>query len=138
WYNYRELRTAPEQEGERFSTASDTEVLLRLITRRGPDGLADVRGMFACALWDSREQSLLVARDRFGIKPVYVAAAVDRVAFASEGGALRRPPLVELDVSPGGVLVYVALASIPSPLTWLRVVEAIDVVSCCGVALAGR
>jgi len=137
-YNYRELRTALEQEGERFSTASDTEVLLRMIARRGPGGLAEVRGMFACAVWDSREQSLLIARDRFGIKPVYVAAAVDRVAFASEVGALRRARLVERDVSPAGVLAYLAWASIPAPLTWLRGVEAVDAGTWCRWSREGR
>jgi asparagine synthase (glutamine-hydrolysing) len=137
-YNYRELRTRLEQEGERFSTASDTEVLLRLIARRGPDGLADVRGMFACAVWDSREQSLLIARDRFGIKPMYVAATVDRVAFASEVGALRRARLVERDLSPAGVLAYLAWASIPAPLTWLRGVEAIDAGTWCRWSRDGR
>jgi asparagine synthase (glutamine-hydrolysing) len=125
-YNYRELRAGLEQDGERFSTASDTEVLLRLIARRGAEALADVRGMFACALWDSREQSLLLARDRFGIKPLYVAAGADRVAFASEVGALRRAGLVGREVSPAGVLAYLAWASIPAPLTWLRDVEALD------------
>ena len=137
-YNYRELRTALEQGGERFSTASDTEVLLRLIARRGPEGLADVRGMFACAVWDAREQSLLIARDRFGIKPLYVAAAVDRVAFASEVGALRRAGLVERDVSPAGVLAYLAWASIPAPLTWLRGVEALDAGTWCRWSRDGR
>lgn len=137
-YNYRALRIELEHKGERFSTASDTEVLLRLIARRGPEGLASVRGMFACAVWDSEEQSLLIARDRFGIKPLYVAAAVDRVAFASEVGALRRAGLVDRDVSPAGVLAYLAWASIPAPLTWLRGVEAIDAGTWCHWSRDGR
>src|SRR5256885_7382659 len=65
-YNYRELRRDLESHGERFSTASDTEVLLRLIVRDGPPALARVRGMFALACWDSRDRVLLMARDRFG------------------------------------------------------------------------
>src|SRR5918992_1450047 len=83
-YNHRELRRELEGRGETFRTASDTEVLLRLLVREGPAALARVRGMFALALWDEREQALLVARDRFGIKPLYVTATPRYVAFASE------------------------------------------------------
>src|SRR5207247_1836301 len=74
-YNYRELRRDLEAGGERFSTASDTEVLLRLIVRGGPAALARVRGMFAFAWWDAEERTLLVARGRFGLKALYVAPA---------------------------------------------------------------
>src|SRR5262249_28082082 len=69
-YNFRELRRDLESRGDRFATASDTEVLLRLLVRDGPSALARVRGMFAAALWDSVDRTLLLARDRFGIKPL--------------------------------------------------------------------
>ena len=88
-YNYRALRADLQSRGERFVTGSDTEVLLRLVSRGGPSRLSDARGMFAFACWDSAERSLLVARDRFGIKPLYVAADARRIVFASELGALR-------------------------------------------------
>ena len=125
-YNHGELRRQMEARGERFHTTSDTEVLLRLLAREGPGGLARARGMFALALWDERERTLLLARDRFGIKPLYLAHAGGHVAFASEVGALRRSGLVSRDVSPAGVLAYVRWASIPAPLTWLRDVEALE------------
>jgi asparagine synthase (glutamine-hydrolysing) len=125
-YNFRELRREMEGRGERFRTASDTEVLLRLIMREGPDGLARVRGMFALAVWDERERTLLLARDRFGIKPLYVALEARQAAFASEIGALRRSGLVSRDISPAGVLAYLSWARIPAPLTWLRGVEALE------------
>lgn len=125
-YNHRELRADLEGRGERFRTVSDTEVMLRLLLREGPQGLARVRGMFALALWDARDRTLLVARDRFGIKPLYLSRTATRVVFASEVGALRRAGLVPRTVSAGGVLAYLAWASIPAPLTWLEGVEALQ------------
>jgi asparagine synthase (glutamine-hydrolysing) len=122
-YNYRELRAGLESRGIRFSGGSDTEVLLQLIALDGPSALARVRGMFALACWDSTERALLVARDRFGIKPLYVAANTERVAFASELGALRDSGLVEREISTAGVLAFLEWGSVPSPLTWTRGVE---------------
>jgi asparagine synthase (glutamine-hydrolysing) len=117
-YNYRALRADLESRGERFRSAGDTEVLLRLVARDGPHGLARVRGMFAFAMWDSRDRSLLVARDRFGIKPLYLAAGPRQIAFASELGALRAAHLVADDISPAGVLAFMQWGSVPPPLTW--------------------
>jgi len=117
-YNYRALRADLESRGERFRTASDTEVLLRLVARDGPGSLARVRGMFAFALWDRADRSLLVARDRFGIKPLYLAAGRRQIAFASELGALRVAHLVADDISPAGVLAFMRWGSVPPPLTW--------------------
>jgi asparagine synthase (glutamine-hydrolysing) len=122
-YNYRALRSELESRGERFSTASDTEVLLRLIARDGPDALARVRGMFAFVCWDALDRSLLVARDRFGIKPLYIATNGRSVAFASELGALRAAGLAGRDVSTSGVLAFLEWGSVPPPLTWMRGVE---------------
>jgi asparagine synthase (glutamine-hydrolysing) len=125
-YNHRELRSELESRGDIFRTASDTEVLLRLLVREGPAGLARVRGMFALALWDERARTLLLARDRFGIKPLYVSSDTARVVFASEVGALRRAGLVPRTISAAGVLAYLSWASIPAPLTWLEDVEALQ------------
>jgi asparagine synthase (glutamine-hydrolysing) len=125
-YNYRELRAELERRGETFRTQSDTEVVLRLLVCDGPRALARVRGMFAVALWDEAEGTLTVARDRFGIKPLYVVEQPGRVGFASEVGALRRAGLVARDVSPAGILAYLCWASIPAPLTWLRDVAALE------------
>src|SRR5262245_30627634 len=69
-YNYRQLRRELVDRGEPFTTSSDTEVLLRLLVCDGPDALSRVRGMFALAWWDDRDRTLVVARDRFGIKPL--------------------------------------------------------------------
>ena len=83
-YNFPLLRRTLEQKGHRFQTTSDTEVLLRWLACRGRDGLASLNGMFALALWDRRERRLLIARDRLGIKPLYVYQDGRGIAFASE------------------------------------------------------
>ena len=122
-YNYRDLRGDLARAGVHFATASDTEVLLALIVRDGISALSRARGMFALAIWDNTARTLTVARDRFGIKPLYIAERPGGVAFASEIAALRRAGLVEREVSPAGVLALLAWSYIPSPLTWLRGVE---------------
>ena len=122
-YNYRELRRELEARGERFATASDTEVLLLLIAREGPAALARVRGMFALACWDAVDRSLLLARDRFGIKPLYIAATPGGIAFASELAALDAAGLVDTTPSAAGVLAFLAWGSVPPPLTWRQGVE---------------
>ena len=124
-YNYAELRANLEQLGEAFATRSDTEVLLRLVTRLGPTGLARVRGMFAFAIWDATTRTLLLARDRFGIKPCYVARARGRLGFASEIRALRAAGFGD-GVEPAGVLGYLRWGAIPAPLTWVRHIEALE------------
>ena len=124
-YNYRALRRALESRGEVFSTGSDTEVLLRLLACDGPEALAGVRGMFALAWWDTASRSLLIARDRFGIKPLYVAARGGSIAFASEIQALVSSRLVERTIDPAGVLGYLAWGTVPPTLTCVAGVESL-------------
>jgi asparagine synthase (glutamine-hydrolysing) len=97
-YNYVELRAALKRRGHRFRTASDTEVLLRSYLADGPDCVSDFEGMWAFAIWDSRTQTLLLSRDRFGEKPLVTATRPDGFYFASETGILtqltaHRPPV---------------------------------------------
>src|SRR6058998_3606159 len=87
-YNYRELRSQLESSGVGFTSQSDTEVLLQLYAARGAEMLGDLRGMFAFALWDSSKRRLLLARDPYGIKPLYYADDGATVRVASQVRAL--------------------------------------------------
>lgn len=89
-YNYRQLRAQMESCGERFDTLSDTEVLLKWVVRYGVAGLKKLNGMFAFALWDSKERTLLFARDRLGIKPLYYSICHEKIVFASEIKAIHK------------------------------------------------
>ena len=114
-YNYRELRHELERSGHRFRTHGDTEVLLHLYEEHGDAFAEQLRGMFAVAIWDARRRRLVLARDRFGIKPLYYRAVDDELAFASE---LRALPRGEIDLD--AVEAFLAFNSIPAPLTIFR------------------
>jgi asparagine synthase (glutamine-hydrolysing) len=115
-YNYRELRASLERDGTRFTTQSDTEVLLRLYERQGVACLDSLRGMFAFALWDDQRERLVLARDRIGKKPLYYAESNGVLYFASALRAVheasgRRP----IDVS--AIDSYLTLGYVPAPRT---------------------
>ncbi len=88
-YNFRELRQDLEARGHRFRSTGDVEVVLRLWAEEGPECLRRLNGMFALAVWDGRRHELCLARDRFGIKPLYFCRNGDELAFASELRSLR-------------------------------------------------
>jgi asparagine synthase (glutamine-hydrolysing) len=116
-YNYRELRGELERRGHRFATASDTEVLVHLYEEHGEGFVERLRGMFAIALWDGRERRLLLARDRFGIKPLYYRVADETLSFASELKAMLEQSGFSRRIDPRAVAAYLAFNSIPAPLT---------------------
>src|SRR5215213_8385976 len=111
-YNYRELRRELAGAGHRFRSQGDTEVLAHGYEEWGDGFAARLRGMFAVAVWDSRQRRLVLARDRFGIKPLYYRAAGGDLEFASELRALRRGS-VDLDA----LEAFLAFNCIPDPLT---------------------
>jgi len=116
-YNYRELRRELEGRGHRFRTASDTEALVHLYEEYGEGFAERLRGMFAVAIWDARERRLLLARDRFGIKPLYYRVAEGTLCFASELKALLEQPGFPREIDPRAVAAFLAFNSIPAPLT---------------------
>ncbi len=117
-YNYRELRAWLLARGHRLRTRSDTEVLVHLYEERGPRFVEGLRGMFAVALWDAANRRLVLARDRFGIKPLFVEHTGGRLAFASELKALA--PGMSRDVDLDALQAFLAFNSIPAPLTIFR------------------
>jgi asparagine synthase (glutamine-hydrolysing) len=117
-YNYRELRRELERSGHRFSTSGDTEVILHLYSEHGDGFVERLRGMFALALWDSERSRLLLARDRYGIKPLYYRESGGELEFASE---LRALPRGEIDLD--ALDAFLAFNSVPGPLTIFREVR---------------
>ncbi len=120
-YNFKELRQGLEASGVRFRSQSDTEVLLELLVREGPDALQKLVGMFAFALWDKQTRTLLLARDRLGIKPlVYAPLPGNNIAFASEITALCTHPDVDRAIDTDAVSEYLACLYVPAPRTIYR------------------
>jgi asparagine synthase (glutamine-hydrolysing) len=114
-YNYPELRRHLERDGHAFRTNCDTEVHLHLYEQHGPEYARRLRGMFAVAIWDGRRRRLVLARDRYGIKPLYYRDAGDTLEFASE---LRALPRGEIDLN--ALEAFLAFNSIPAPYSIFR------------------
>ncbi len=124
-YNYRPLRAQLEARGRIFRSDSDTEVLLHLYAEKGEGMLHELRGMFAFALWDARRQGLLLARDGFGIKPLYYAQAAGTLRFASQVKALLAGGAVSAEVDHAGIAGFYLFGSIPEPFTLYRAIRAL-------------
>ena len=124
-YNYRALRDEMTAQGVAFASDSDTEVLLHLYARDGAAMLPRLRGMFALAIWDARERSLLLARDPLGIKPLYYADTGGTLTFASQVKALLTDPAISRDPSPAGLAGFHLMGSVPEPFTAWRAIRAV-------------
>jgi asparagine synthase (glutamine-hydrolysing) len=125
-YNHRELRRHLEGRGHVFKGRSDSEVLPHLYEEDGPECVSKLRGMFALAIFDTRRQTLLLARDRFGIKPLFYAQAPARLAFASEIRALRKLPGIDDQPDRQAVSDFAALCYIPAPQTFYSGIRALQ------------
>jgi asparagine synthase (glutamine-hydrolysing) len=121
-YNYLELREKLVAQGHRFSTRSDTEVLVHLFEEKGTSLLDDLEGMYAFAIVDTRNEQLFLARDRFGEKPLYWTPIHDGrgLAFASELKALLSLENVDHSLDVAAVAQFLALGYIPAPRTHLK------------------
>ncbi|MCF7822767.1 MAG: asparagine synthase (glutamine-hydrolyzing) [Candidatus Marinimicrobia bacterium] len=116
-YNYLELRRDLIAKGYPFKTNTDTEVLVHLYSDQGVEMLQKLNGMFAFALWDKKKQTLLLARDRMGIKPLYYTKMGDRVLFASELKGLLTQENVDRTLSQNSISDYLRLGYIPRSAT---------------------
>ena len=121
-YSYQELRADLMARGHRFHTASDTETLIHLYEQEGVDGLKRLRGMFAFAIWDATKGRLLLARDRFGKKPLYYSVLPNGIWFGSEISCLRQAG-VPLDTDAEALRLYFQFNYIPDPLTAYRAIR---------------
>jgi asparagine synthase (glutamine-hydrolysing) len=119
-YNYRALRDELIAEGETFSSESDTEVLLALYAKHGPDMVRRLRGMFAFAIWDEKRRGLFLARDPYGIKPLYYADDGKSIRIASQVKALLAGGGIDTSPDAAGHTGFFLLGCVPEPHTLYR------------------
>jgi asparagine synthase (glutamine-hydrolysing) len=124
-YNYKELRSELEAAGVRFRTTSDTEALLHLYARHGATMVHQLRGMFAFAIWDDNRHELFLARDPYGIKPLYTANDGWTFRFASQVKALLAGGRVSREPEPAGIAGFHLFGSVPEPFTLYRDIRAL-------------
>jgi asparagine synthase (glutamine-hydrolysing) len=119
-YNYRELRAELAGRGHTFRTQGDTEVLVHLYEEYGLAFAERLRGMFAIAVWDRKARRLVVARDRYGIKPLFYSVQGGALSFASELKALLAAPWMTRDICVDALDAFLAFGFVPAPLTIYR------------------
>ncbi len=119
-YNFRELGEELRGQGHQLRTRSDTEVIAHLYEQHGLGFAERLRGMFAVAVWDAKRRRLVVARDRYGIKPLYYREQGGTLSFASELKALLRQPGFSREIDLGALEAYLAMNFVPAPLTIFR------------------
>lgn len=129
-YNFHELRRALEADGIIFRTASDTEVLLEMFVREGASMLPKLRGMFAFSIWDNQTQSMFLARDPYGIKPLYYANTPSGFVFASQVKALQASGLISSETELAGLAGFYLWGSVPEPWTLYQGVLALPAGHC--------
>ncbi len=130
-YNYRALTAELTARGHRFRTRSDTETIVHAWAEWGEDCVDHLHGMFAFALWDRRRESLFLARDRLGKKPLYYAELADGlVLFGSELKALTAHPALPRDLDPRAIEDYFAYGYVPDPKSIYRAVRKLEPAHC--------
>jgi asparagine synthase (glutamine-hydrolysing) len=142
-YNYRDLRRWLEAKGRVFRSQSDTEVLIHLYAEKGEAMVDDLRGMFAFALWDEERGQLFLARDPYGIKPLYYADDGWTFRFASQVKALVAGGALSCDLDPAGLVGFYLFGSVPEPFTTWREIRSLPAgsmltVDCTGAGAPAR
>ena len=125
-YNYRELRARLERIGARFHSTTDTEVLLQLYRHDGAAMVELLRGMFSFVIWDPRERRMFVARDPYGIKPLYIADDGQTFRAASTVKALLAGGRISREHDPAGVAGFWLMGSVPEPHTIFNAIRAVE------------
>ena len=123
-YNYPSLRAELEADGAVFRTASDTEAILHLYKRHGLGAFSKLQGMFGIAIWDDPNRRLILARDPYGIKPLYYSDAGGTLRFASQVKALLAGA-VDPEPDSAGIVGFCLMGSVPDPFTWVRAIKAL-------------
>jgi asparagine synthase (glutamine-hydrolysing) len=124
-YNHAELRAGLEQRGHVYHSRTDSETIIHLYEERGLDFVNEIEGDFAIALWDSRRERLVLARDRVGVKPLYFMLASGRLLFASEIKSILAHPSVAAEVNEEALYHYLSFLTSPAPRTLFRGIEKI-------------
>src|SRR5438445_3581336 len=114
-YNYREVRADLEKRGHRFVTQTDVEIVPHLYQEYGDDFVDHINGMFAISLWDTRKRKLILARDRFGEKPLYYGVFDGKLIYASEPKALLAHPAVTPVLNLDALRQYLSFDYVPAP-----------------------
>jgi asparagine synthase (glutamine-hydrolysing) len=129
-YNYKELRDSLLSAGEYFRTKSDTEVILALYKRQGEAMLHSLHGMFAFVIWDTFEKKAFVARDPYGIKPLYYSQMLGGIILASQVKAILSSGLVDSAPDPIGQAGFWMLGSVPEPHSWFKNIKSVKAGHC--------
>ena len=125
-YNFPEIKDALKDKGYMFETSSDTEVVLKAFEEWGTGSFEKINGMFALAIWDDRDKALILARDRFGKKPLYYAQFKDVFLFASEIKSILKHPEVSKEINLKGMMKYFAYDYIPAPCTIFKGISKLE------------
>jgi len=125
-YNFLELRTWLERKGHIFKSKTDTEVILHLYEEMGEELFSKLNGMFSFGLWDSKNQKLLLARDRIGVKPLVYYYSSSQIVFASEIKALLRHPSISKEIDWEGMELFFTFNFIPAPWTIFKDIKKLE------------
>ncbi len=129
-YNFLELREELQQKGHEFRSRTDTEVIVHLWEEEGVRCVERLRGMFAFAIWDDRQKTLFLARDRMGKKPLFYAQLADRFVFGSEIKAILQDPEIQPEPDIRAIHYYLAYQSVPSPYSAFQGIQKLPPAHC--------